>query len=221
MNCAELEILYCDYLDGTLAAEARTQVENHLAQCAACAQMARDIQAAVGFMERVEDVQPPHELLTRILSELPLERQARARQSGGLRRLLNGWVRPTLQPRFAMGIAMTMLSFSLLGRYVGFRPQDVSWKDVRPGVVWQRLEDQVDRGWGRISKFYQNLRLVYEIETQLRDWTQKEQEVRGRSSAEDQQANPPGRTQPSRGAGSPQGSAARTPSRVNGGELKK
>ncbi len=218
MNCAELEILYCDYLDGTLSSEAKGQVESHLAQCAACAEMARDIQAAVGFMERAEDVQPPHELLTRILSELPLDRQARARKSGGLRRLLNGWVRPTLQPRFAMGIAMTMLSFSLLGRYVGFN-KSVTWQDLRPAVVWQRVEDQADRGWSRVSKFYQNLRLVYEIETQLRDWTQKEQEVKGRSNAEDQAA--PGRTQQPPSAGSPQGGAAGTPNRGNGGDPKK
>ena len=37
MTCAELEILLCDYVDGTLRAEERTALENHLAGCSACA----------------------------------------------------------------------------------------------------------------------------------------------------------------------------------------
>ena len=201
MNCAELEILLCDYLDGTLGADAKSQVESHLGQCAGCAQMARDVQAAVGFMERVADVEPPPELLTRILFELPLTHQARTRQPGGLRRLLNGWIRPILQPRFAMGFAMTILSFSLVGRAVGFSPSGMKPGDLNPVVIWRRVDDQIDRGWQRAVKIYQNMRLVYEIQTQLRDWTQKEQELRGRAgNAEDQSANPPRTGQPSPGA---------------------
>ncbi len=35
MTCAELEILLCDYVDGTLRAEERSALEGHLAQDAA------------------------------------------------------------------------------------------------------------------------------------------------------------------------------------------
>jgi len=37
MNCAELEILICDYVDGTLAAADKAAVESHLSACPACA----------------------------------------------------------------------------------------------------------------------------------------------------------------------------------------
>ncbi len=33
MTCAELEILLCDYVDGTLRAEERTALEDHLSGC--------------------------------------------------------------------------------------------------------------------------------------------------------------------------------------------
>ena len=59
MNCAELEILLCDYIDGTLAAGARAEVERHLAECAACAGMAHDVRTAVDFVGRAEAVEPP------------------------------------------------------------------------------------------------------------------------------------------------------------------
>ena len=39
MTCAELEILLCDYVDGTLHAEERAALENHLSGCAACKQL--------------------------------------------------------------------------------------------------------------------------------------------------------------------------------------
>jgi len=42
MNCAEMEILICDYVDGTLGPEQRSQVERHLAECPSCAELERD-----------------------------------------------------------------------------------------------------------------------------------------------------------------------------------
>jgi hypothetical protein len=194
MNCADLEILLCDYVDGTLAADVKADLERHLAQCASCAEMARDVRAAVGFMERAAEVEPPPELLTRILFELPSARHARPRQPGGIRKLLHGWIQPVLQPRFAMGFAMTILSFSLLARFAGISPGQLKAEDLKPARIWHRLDEQVYRGYQRAVKFYENLRLVYEVQTQLREWTQKEQELKGRAgSAEDQQANPPER----------------------------
>ena len=207
MNCAELEILLCDYLDGTLAADARAALERHLESCASCAEMARDVRAVVTFMDRAEAVEPPPELLTRILFELPPAHQARTRQPGGVRRLLRQWVQPILQPRFAMGFAMTILSFSLLGRFAGISVQQLTMEDLRPARVWQRLDEQVSRVWQRTVKFYENIRLVYKVQTQLREWSQREQEMKGRSSAEEQPPNGAERQ------GAPAGSAGQPPTR--------
>jgi hypothetical protein len=183
MNCADLEILLCDYLDGTLAPGRRADVERHIAGCPGCAAMARDVSTAVSFMERAADVEPPPELLTRILFELPPAHHARARQPGGLRRFFQGRLQPVLQPRFAMGFAMTILSFSLLGRFAGISPRQITLDDLRPAKVWQTVDDKFYRGWQRTVKFYENLRFVYEIQTQLHEWRQKEQEIKGRAGA--------------------------------------
>ncbi len=188
MKCADLEILLCDYVDGTLAADARGELELHLAQCANCAELARDVQGAVGFIGRVADVEPPPALLTRILFNLPSAHQAH--QAGGLWGFLHRRVQPILQPRFAMGFAMTILSFSLLGRYAGISPRQLTLDDLRPAKVWQAIDDKASRAWQRTEKFYENLRFVYEIQTQLREWKQKEQELRGRVTAEDHPAPP-------------------------------
>jgi hypothetical protein len=189
MNCADLEILLCDYVDGTLAAGARVELEQHLVQCANCAELARDVTAAAGFISRAADVEPPPELLTRILFNLPSAHHARP-QAGGWREFLQRRIQPILQPRFAMGFAMTILSFSLLGRYAGISPRQLTLDDLRPAKVWQAIDDKAYRTWQRTEKFYQNLRFVYEIQTRLREWKQKEQELRARVTGEEHPAPP-------------------------------
>jgi len=71
MNCADFEILLCDYLDGTLDAERRAELERHQQSCALCAALAADVRSAMGLMERAAVVEPPAELLTRILHIVP------------------------------------------------------------------------------------------------------------------------------------------------------
>ena len=84
MNCADFEILICDYVDGTLTAERKSAVERHLAQCPACAELARDSAAAVAFMERAAEVEPPPELITRILFEAPWSKDRSSRRRAKL-----------------------------------------------------------------------------------------------------------------------------------------
>ena len=48
MNCAEIEILICDYVDGTLGPDARTTVERHLAGCLNCAELVPAATVMVG-----------------------------------------------------------------------------------------------------------------------------------------------------------------------------
>lgn len=173
MNCADLEILLCDYVDGTLASEQRSAVEVHLAACPACAELARDSAGAVAFMDRVAVIDPPAELLTRILFELPnAQRQAKSSRSWWSK-IRAAWIEPVLQPRFAMGMAMTVLSFAMLGRFAGIEVRQLKPSDLNPVAVWSTLEDKAARTWARAVKYYDSLRLVYEIQTRLKDWNEQ------------------------------------------------
>src|SRR4051794_12089397 len=115
MNCADLEILICDYVDGTLTAEVKAEVERHLAECPACADLARDSAAAVQFMERAAVVEAPPELVTRILFDAPWSKgKAKSKARTWMQALLT----PFLTPKYAMGMAMTILSISMLAKFV-------------------------------------------------------------------------------------------------------
>lgn len=182
MTCAEFEVLLCDYLDGSLDEAQRQDLEQHRDTCSSCSAFAADVTGAVAFFERVEPVEPPPELLTRITFEIP---SGGAKTPRGLRAWLSGWLQPVLQPKFAMGMAMTILSFSMLGRLAGIEIRQLKPSDLRPAAVWAELDNRVNRTWERAVKYYENLRLVYEVQTRLQEWTvQEEEERKGRPAEE-------------------------------------
>jgi hypothetical protein len=180
MTCAELEILLCDYVDGTLRAEERTALESHLPGCPACKQLVEDVVGVTAFMERVSEAQPPAELLTRILHHAPMGRgsasdgiPSNARPSWA-KRLFGGFVQGWLQPRYVMGMAMTILSFSMLARFAHIEPRQLRPSDLDPVKVWQGIDDHSHRVYDRAMKYYDNLRLVIEIQSRVREWTDQD-----------------------------------------------
>ena len=126
---------------------------------------------AVEFIQRVPQIEPPHELLARIAFQIPQESGAKR----GPRRWLAGWLRPVVQPRFAMGMAMTILSFSMLGRFAGVDVRELKPSDLQPAKVWATVDDRAHRAWGRAVKYYENLRLVYEIQSRLQEWSDQDE----------------------------------------------
>jgi hypothetical protein len=148
-------------------------------------------------MERAADVEPPPELLTRIAFEIPTGRAHHAKRPG-LMSAVAAWFRPVLQPKFAMGMAMTILSFSLLGRFAGIEPRQLKPADLAPTAVWAAAEDRLHKGWDRVVRYYEGLKVVYDIQTRLREMREQEDE---RVKAETQAS--PAATKPARQAQPP------------------
>ena len=192
MNCAEIEILICDYLDGTLAPARKAELERHLAECQTCAELARDSAAAISFMERAAEVDPPPELITRILFDAPW---TKGKVRSKPRMWLSALLTPILTPKYAMGMAMTILSISMLARFVApVRPLQPA--DLQPARIWAGLEERAVRAWGRSVKFYENLKLVYQIQSTLRDWQQQDEEQRPATDRKTAAPNPDDRKLP-------------------------
>ncbi|MGC4051877.1 MAG: zf-HC2 domain-containing protein [Paludibaculum sp.] len=100
----------CDYVDGVLAAPEKATVELHLSTCEACRELVADSRAAVEFMEKAADVEPPPALINTILFEVRNGKAAPVKKAGTknwIARLLE----PVFQAKFAMGMAMTILEF--------------------------------------------------------------------------------------------------------------
>jgi anti-sigma factor RsiW len=189
MNCADVEILLADYMDGTLAADQKSALMGHLSTCPACEELARDAAGAVAFMERASEVTAPPELVTRILFEVTSGPSRAAVKPSWVRRIfgsrLGGRIlEPVLQPRYAMGMAMTLLSFAMLGRFTGFEVRHLTLADLDPVKIWTSAEDRASRTWQRGVKYYESLRLVFEIESRVKEWSDEGSEANRKPAAD-------------------------------------
>jgi predicted anti-sigma-YlaC factor YlaD len=177
MTCAEFDVLLCDYLDGTLRGEDKTSFELHRSSCVACAEYADEVAGAVAFVERVATVEPPAELMTRILHDAPHagSRVGSSEKRSWAQRIFGGLFESVLQPRYAMGMAMTILSFSMVARFAGIEPRQLTPADLDPVKIWSTMDDHAHRTWDRAVKYYDNLRLVIEVQSRLKEFSDQEQ----------------------------------------------
>jgi hypothetical protein len=180
LNCAQFEILLADYLDGTLAAGAPSSEERdaflrHPETCAACAILLEDAEAALGFMERAAEADPPPALVGRILHATNGGWELKLR-SGGIRGWINRTFAPVLQPRIVMGALLTMMSLTMLTRCGGAQKKTLTAADLDPVRIWTSLDDRTHRIWDRAVKGYESIRLVYEVKTQIDEWQQQQKE---------------------------------------------
>ena len=170
MNCAEFESILADYLDGILSDAERASVEEHASTCATCREFMADVSGGLSLLRQSEPVEAPGELITRIAYLAPRGRSRDPFETPGLlNRFVNKWLRPALQPRLAMSMAMTILSFAMLERCTGVQVQRVRPADLSPVRVWSGVENKALRVRDQAVKYYENLRIVYEVESHLRD----------------------------------------------------
>jgi hypothetical protein len=158
-NCLEVERVAPEYVEGLLAHDEQARVAAHLAECPACRAAIADMREALAVCRSVEGVVVPPGLVARILEETTGKLTWKER--------LRIWVRPVLEPRLALGLAMALISFSIVLRAAGIDPTRLTLDDFRPSSIYERLDRQAHLTSSRVVKYYRDLRIVYEIQTQL------------------------------------------------------
>src|SRR2546426_1138672 len=104
LTCADVEILLADYVDQNLQDREVSELKAHFATCPECSALAADAAYAVAFMERSAVVEPPPELVNKILFEIGNgPRRSMVKPTLGRRlfgNVFGKWLEPVLQPRF-------------------------------------------------------------------------------------------------------------------------
>jgi Putative zinc-finger len=176
-TCAEFEMLLADWIDGTLAASPESDAFlRHMESCPSCAEMAEDARFATGFMQRAADVEVPAALVSKILHATNSGWEFKLRGKG-----ISGWINrtfaPVLKPRFVMGAMLTLMSMTIMARGCGFgSPEKFTAADLDPVRLWTALDNRAHRTWDHAVKSYESMRLVYEVRTQINDWTQQQKQ---------------------------------------------
>ena len=196
-TCADFEILLADELDGTLTPAGREAFHRHMESCPACAEFAQDARSAIAFMDRAAEPEVPPVLMTKILhaTNSGWELTLRGR---GLRGWINRTFAPVLQPRFVLGAVFTLMSATMLMQCGSVPKGTLTAADLDPVRIWTSLENRSERVWDRAVKSYESMRLVYEVRSQLSEWSdqQREQdEVAAEAKANSRKLPSPGVTQ--------------------------
>ncbi len=163
MQCTEFDALLSDALEGALGPKL-DDFQSHAKVCEVCGPMFADAQAGEAWLAKLEDVEPPAELVRNILIETTGLRPSwweRFQAS-----FLSPMVNLARQPRFAMSFGMAFFSLSVTLSIAGVRIGDLRHLDLRPSAI-KRTYYQTT---AKVVKYYENVRLVYELETRVREF---------------------------------------------------
>ncbi len=181
MLCAEFDALLSQAIDGTLAGEKLTAFEGHGRECKVCGPLFQDAESGYTWLKSLEEVEPPADLVDNIL--LRTTGLDTARMRGQTKPTGSSWMHgvrdwgttlfsPVVaiarQPRFAMSFGMAFFTLSVTLSLAGVRVGDLRHVDLRPSAIRRSYYEAS----GRVVKFYENIRFVYEIESRVREFKQ-------------------------------------------------
>ncbi|MEO8725308.1 MAG: zf-HC2 domain-containing protein [Acidobacteriaceae bacterium] len=174
MDCASFESLLTDALDGLLTPAKRSEFQAHAGTCARCGPMFAEIEQGMAALRSLEEINPPEGLVHNVLARTSYAngglavRVPGSNQGVGLwKRMREGIFRPVLQPRFAMSLGMAFFSITLILNVAGITKKDLV--NLRPATLRTTAMVKLNEAEGHVLKYYQNLRVVYEFESLVRN----------------------------------------------------
>jgi|SRR5579864_1377433 len=181
MQCHEFDALISDAIDGVLKGSQLEGFQAHARECPACGPLLAEAEAGRNWLKELSEVEPPAKLVANILASTtgvdtqrlwavkpvsPLRiswwERAQAWASGILEPVW-GTVR---QPRFAMSFGMAFFSLSVALSVAGVRPTDLRQVSLRPAA----LRHTYYSTQARVIRYYENIRLVYEVQSRVREF---------------------------------------------------
>src|SRR5271157_3823849 len=173
MQCVEVEALLADAIDGTLHGATLAAFEAHRDSCPACRTTVEEASRGMHWLKGLDEVEPPrhlvHNILAQTIGQVPEPRPVLAPAGESWLQQLKGKLSPVfapvVTPRFAMSFGMAFFSITMLLSIAGFHVADLRHVDMSAkGFSRTYYSTQA-----RVVRYYENIRLVYEIETRVRD----------------------------------------------------
>jgi hypothetical protein len=177
LRCDEWEALIADALDDTLGAGDAAAFQRHHSECALCAQMLKETRQGLAWMEHLRaEPEMPAGLLQKILAHtseprdlgLAVPQLVVPARPAWYRRALPA-ARQIFEPRLMMTAAMAFFSVALTLNLTGVKLTELRPGDLRPSRVRATLTRQYYSTNEQVMKYYENLRLVYEMEARVRE----------------------------------------------------
>jgi hypothetical protein len=180
MQCNEFEGLLFDALDQKLTPAKQDRFQAHARACTKCGPMFAEVEAGQHWLKSLTEVEAPASLVNDILAATSGIQSYRLQQDiaasahePSLGERIREWADSFLtpvwstvrQPRFAMSFGMAFFSLSVALSVAGVKPSDIKQADLsRNGLRRTYYTTSA-----RVVKYYENIRLVYEIESRVQE----------------------------------------------------
>jgi hypothetical protein len=179
MQCSEFDALLSDALDKVLTGPKAQIFQAHAATCPVCGPLLAEAEIGKRWLEDLVEVDPPQHLVHNILAATTGLDTARLQQAAipahiSLYDRASNWISLVLspvlavakQPRFAMSFGMAFFSLSISLSLAGVKLSQIRPADFRPTAIKRNYYETS----GRVVKYYENIRFVYEMESRLREF---------------------------------------------------
>ena len=179
MQCHEFDSLLSDVLDGMLSGGKLDRFQAHARACPACGPLLAESKAGRTWLKELTEVEPPAGLVANILASTTgiVSDRLRAPALPVQPRVswvdrAQAWLSASMQPiwgtvrqsRFAMSFGMAFFSLSVALSVAGVKPSDLRQISLRPAA----LRHTYYATQARVVRYYENIRLVYEVEAAVR-----------------------------------------------------
>ncbi len=162
-TCELTETQLSDYLEGLLQPVERTALEAHAANCVRCTPLLASVSELVGSLRSMDELETPPRLVYAILDKTLGPRETAVAAPGFF-----GWLRGIGMPRFAYGALSLSATFVMIATASGFSWRHPKLADLQPASIARNADRQAHLAFARSAKFVSDLRVVYEIQTRLR-----------------------------------------------------
>ena len=186
-TCEQTELLLTDYLDGLLPADEQRAFDLHVNSCERCTPLVSSVMHAISTLRALPELDTPPRLVYNVLDATLGPRETVSGWAAFL-----AWLRSLASPKFAYGAVSLAATFLMIVTVSG----SVNWKkpklaDLAPSNIYRNTNRQVHLAYARGTKYVSDLRVVYEIQSRLR----QDNEVPTNRENSTPESNPqPGRT---------------------------
>ena len=163
-TCEQTEARLSDYLDGVLTPVEMADFSAHVPSCLRCAPLVASVSDLLTGMHGMEQIAEPPRLVYSILDKTLGPRESLT----GWPAIL-GWVRGAASIRFAYGALSVAATLIIFVTASGFNWRHPKLADLKPATIYRNANSKAHVAYGSTVKFVNDLRVVNEIQSRLRD----------------------------------------------------
>jgi len=158
-TCELTEERLSDYLDRLLQPAEQTAFDHHVNGCARCTPLVASVSHLLTTLRTLEPVDPSPRFVDSVLT---------ATLGAPSWRNMRGWLRGLSSPRFIYGAASVAATLILVLYTSGFSFKKPRLADLSPVAIYHKANSQAHLVYAHGVKFVSDLRVVYEIQSRLR-----------------------------------------------------